>query len=248
MTTMPSLKGEVYGYTEEQLGAMSPAEFVGTLRSYISQPGRGMIDHPVVSAIENGTMMLPQMKLFVEQFYLHVRNMLPSIGEMYAKCPEEDARNVLVKNLAEECLGVFTKTKGHPDLLLDFGAAIGMDIPATKLRTQVPESKRLTNYFEFMANCRPWFVPVSAICLGLESVVPPTFTRIADGLRKHYGMKEDQIVFWTLHIVADVEHGDEGIDLVSRYALTPEARRLVFEGTVETSRLYYDLWNVWQGI
>jgi pyrroloquinoline-quinone synthase len=229
----------------EELGAMTPKAFVSLLREQCSQPGRGMANHPVVLGLEAGTITLPQLRLFTEQFYLHIRNMLPWIGQIFVTCPHEDVRATLAKNLAEECLGTETKTKAHPELMLEFGEAIGLNANATRTKEQLPEGRRVTEYFEFMSNCRPWFVPLSAIGIGLESFVPDTFTRIVAALKKNYGIKDDKLVFWTMHIMADKEHGDEGIDMVSAYAVTPLARKQVYDATVETSELYYKLWNIY---
>ncbi len=232
----------------DTLASMSPAEFVNLIRDNCREPGRGMSDHPVVLAVENGTATLPQLQLFTEQFYLHIRNMLPWIGQIYVTCPHESVRTALVKNLAEECLGTFTDTKAHPELLLEFGEAIGLDPEATRAARQLPVGRRLTEYFEFMSNCRPWYVPLSAIGIGLESFVPDTFTRLVAGFKANYGLTDEQLVFWTMHILADQEHGDEGIELVSEYALTGEARRFVYECTIETSERYFELWNIFQTV
>lgn len=232
----------------DTLANMSPAAFVNLIRDNCREVGRGMSDHPVVRAVENGTATLPQLQLFIEQFYLHIRNMLPWIGQIYVTCPHESVRTALVKNLAEECLGTFTGTKAHPELLLEFGEAIGLDSEATRTAEQLPVGRRLTEYFEFMSNCRPWFVPLSAIGIGLESFVPDTFTRLVAGFKSNYGITDEQLVFWTMHILADQEHGDEGIELVSEYAITGEARRLVYQCTVETSERFFDLWNVFQAV
>ena len=230
--------------TKDELGAMSPEEFVGLIRHVCSQPGRGMTNHPFVTGLEAGTITKEQLQVWTEQFYLHIRNMLPSIGQIFVTCPYEDVRTSLVKNLAEECLGIQTGTKAHPELLLEFGAAIGMDVDKARAADQIPTSRRITEYFEFMSQCRPWFVPLSAIGIGLESFVPETFTRIVKALKENYGLTDDQLVFWTMHILADQEHGDEGIEMVEAYALTPEDRKLVFDCTIETSDRYYDLWNI----
>lgn len=234
--------------TIERLGDLTPEEFVGLLRSTCKEPGRGMSDHPLVRAVEAGQATLPQLRLVTEQFYLHVRNMLPWVGQMFVTCPFEDVRAVLVKNLAEECLGTFTGTKAHPELLLDFGAAIGLDVDAARTAEQLPVGRRLTEYFEFMANCRPFSVLLAAVGIGLESFVPETFTRLLKGFKKNYGLSDEQLVFWSMHIMADQEHGDEGIEIVSEYVKTPEARDAVFHCTVETSERFYQLWNIYQTV
>jgi len=229
-----------------ELAAMSPEEFVALIRSECVGPGRGMQDHPLVLAMEDGSATIAQLQLFTEQFYLHISRMLPWIGAIYVRCPHEDVRTALVKNLAEECTGYQTQTAAHPDLLLDFGEALGMDREVIRASEQMTESRRLTEYFEFMGLCREWYVPLSAIGIGLESFVPDTFRRIVAAMKKNYGMTDEQLVFWSMHIMADEEHGDEGIELVSAYALTAEARKQVFDGTVETSRLFHDMWNLYQ--
>jgi pyrroloquinoline-quinone synthase len=232
---------------KDELAEMSPAEFVGLIRAECARPGRGMQDHPIVLGMEAGTVTIPQLQLFTEQFYLHVSRMLPWIGAIYVRCPHEEVRTALVKNLAEECTGYQTGTAAHPDLLLQFGEALGMDPEAIRAKEQMTEGRRLTEYFEFMGLCREWFVPLSAIGIGLESFTPDTFTRIVAALKQNYDMTDEQLIFWTMHIIADQGHGDEGIEMVSDYALTADARKQVFDCTIETSRLFYDMWNLYEG-
>ena len=50
-----------------------------------------------------------------------------------------------------------------------------------------------------------------------------------------------------MHILADQDHGDEGIEVVSNYADHNE-RKAVFDCTIETSRLFYDLWNLYSSL
>jgi pyrroloquinoline-quinone synthase len=232
--------------TTEDLGQMSPAEFVGLLKENLAKPGGGMPDHPFVRALEDGSATTEQILAMISQFYLHIRNMLPWIGEIYVKCPHPDVRDSLVKNLAEECLGVFTRTKAHPELLLEFAEALGADPEELRSGTQITAGRRVTDYFEFMATRRDWYVTLSAIAIGLESFVPETFQRIIDALKKNYNMKDEDLVFWSMHVTADAEHGDEGIELVSEYATDPEKRKDVYDCTLETGRLFYDLWNIYQ--
>ncbi len=234
--------------TTDELGAMDPAAFVGALRDVLSRPGGGMGNHPVVQAIEDGSATIPQLQLWTEQFYLHIRNMLPSIGMFTARCPYPEVAKTLVKNYAEEMLGVFTNTGPHPDLLLDFGAAIGMDVDRARVAEQVPASRRLTEYFEFMATQREWYVALAAIGIGLETFTPDTFRRLVAAFKKNYGLTDEQLVFWTMHIMADEEHGDEGIEIVSDYVHDPAGRKVVYDCTVETGQRFYDLWDIYRSV
>ena len=69
----------------QELAELTPAEFVGLIRAECAKPGHGMQDHPIVEAMEAGTVTIPQLRLFTEQFYLHISKMLPWIGAIYVR-------------------------------------------------------------------------------------------------------------------------------------------------------------------
>ena len=96
--------------TADELSEMTPEEFVNQIRHECMKPGRGMYDHPLVQGLVAGTVTVPQLQLFTEQFYLHISKMLPWIGAIYVRCPHEEVRTALVKNLAEECTGFESNT------------------------------------------------------------------------------------------------------------------------------------------
>jgi len=56
----------------DELAALTPEDFVGLLRAELTKPGCGMADHPIVAAMEDGSITVPQLVLFCEQFYLHI--------------------------------------------------------------------------------------------------------------------------------------------------------------------------------
>ena len=145
-------------------------------------------------------------------------------------------------------MGIETGTKAHPELLLEWGEALGGNTAAMRGAEQLPAGRRLTEYFEFMGLCRDWCVPLAAIGIGLESFVPDTFTRIVAAQKENYAMSDDDLIFWTMHILADAEHGDEGIEIVSEYARTPAQRDAVYHCTLETGRLFYDMWDLYRTV
>jgi hypothetical protein len=49
-----------------------------------------------------------------------------------------------------------------------------------------------------------------------------------------------------MHIIADEGHGDEGTEMVAEHALGADARKNVFDCTIETSRLFHDLWMLYE--
>ena len=59
----------------DELAEMTPEEFVGIIREECMKPERGMHNHPFVQGLEQGTVTIPQLQIFTEQFYLHISKM-----------------------------------------------------------------------------------------------------------------------------------------------------------------------------
>src|SRR6202035_2499157 len=105
-------------------------------------------------------------------------------------------------------------------------------------------AKSFITVFEDMCN-RSFLEGVAAHMLGAEASVPGYAADTAGALRKHYGLTEEDVRFWTVHEDADKEHSAVGTKLLDRFARTEEDRQLVLR-TVED---YIDLqWMLLDGI
>ncbi len=89
----------------------------------------------------------------------------------------------------------------------------------------------------------PFVEALSGLLIGLESQVPRIYSKTTPPLLEKYGFSEDEVTFFSIHIVADVEHGEKGFEIVEKYATTDEQRatcvRIVREATM-MRRLYLD--------
>lgn len=56
-------------------------------------------------------------------------------------------------------------------------------------------------------------------------------------LRKNYGLGDDVLEFFTVHMVADKEHTARSADLIARYIKSPRDERLVRENAQHTVRI-----------
>ena len=82
------------------------------------------------------------------------------------------------------------------------------------------------------------------LLVGLESRVPAIYSKTTPPLLEKYWFgRGNEVTFFTLHIVADQEHGDRGHEIVEKYATHAGAveglRRPVREA-VTMRRLYLD--------
>ena len=106
----------------------------------------------------------------------------------------------------------------------------------------LPETLGLQSWC-FRQSHRPFIEAIAGLLIGLESQVPVIYSKTTPPLIEKYGFTEDEVTFFTLHIVADTEHGERGYEIVEKFATTPEQQatcvRLVKEATM-MRRLYLD--------
>jgi pyrroloquinoline quinone (PQQ) biosynthesis protein C len=60
-----------------------------------------------------------------------------------------------------------------------------------------------------------------------ESMVCRYSEEFLNAGRKHYGLSDHDLVFFTTHMVADIEHTAQSADLIARMVKTPKEERLV---------------------
>lgn len=219
------------------------AEFLATLKQDMSHESRAYTANPALRGVIDGSLSLDQVRGFCRQYYLHVREVLRWIGQAYVNCPFPDVRLAIFQNLVEEELGIYSKTRGHLDLLADFGVAIGLSRDDLENATPNYETAALIDCLELMSRTQPWYVTVAAIGIGFESQVPQTFGRVAAGLKKYYGLNDADVLFWSVHVSADEEHGDISEELVWTQAKTEEQRENIRHWVRKTAEHKSRMWT-----
>ena len=185
--------------------------------------------HPWSEAWTSGKLDRRLLGEWVKQHFHYVSHFSEWLGAVYAACPHWDVQHFLLENITEEegfvGSGDFAPVR-HSELLLDFAETCGMK-RAEILNAQVkgellPETLGLQSWCAVQST-KPFVEALSGLLIGLES--------------------QDEVTFFTLHIVADAEHGEKGFEIVEKYATTDEQRaacvRLVKEATM-MRRLYLD--------
>jgi pyrroloquinoline-quinone synthase len=223
--------------------AVTKEEFLTSVKHDLGHESRSYTANPALQGIIEGSLTLDQVRGFCRQYYLHVREVLRWIAQAYVNCPFPDVRLAIFQNLVEEELGLYSKTKGHLDLLADFGAALGLSRDDLEKAEPNYETAALIDCLELMSRTQPWYVTVAAIGIGFESQVPQTFGRVAEGLKKHYGLKDQDVLFWSVHVSADEEHGDISEDMVWGQAQTEADRENVRTWIRKTAEHKSRMWS-----
>ena len=205
--------------------------------------------HPWSEAWTSGRLDRRLLGEWVKQHYHYVSHFSEWLGTVYANCPHWDVQHFLLENITEEegfvGSGEFAPVR-HSELLLEFAETCGMkraEILDAQVKGELlPETLGLQSWCATQA-AKPFVEALSGLLIGLESQVPRIYSKTTPPLLEKYGFTEDEVTFFTLHIVADTEHGEKGFEIVEKYAKSDAEReacvRLVKEATM-MRRLYLD--------
>ena len=226
---------------------MAKSAFRQALEEAIDQ--RHSAVHPWSEAWTSGKLDRRLLGEWVKQHYHYVSHFAEWVAAVYANCPHQDVQHFLLENVTEEeglvGMGGAAPVR-HSDLLLEFGEICGMkrdEVLGAQINGQLlPETLGLQSWCTVQSR-KPFVEALSGLLIGLESQVPRIYSKTTPPLLEKYGFSEDEVSFFTIHIAADVEHGEKGYEIVEKHATTDEQRatcvRIVKEAAM-MRRLYLD--------
>jgi pyrroloquinoline quinone (PQQ) biosynthesis protein C len=188
----------------------------------IVQPGiQRLMENRYFTELREGKLSIKRLQGWSIQHYLHNKVILRSFALG------------MVKNAHDpELFGYFTyqftEEQSHPDLAKKLGLALGLKEQDFSDATQIFECQihsGRTIYNTLVG------IPAQnrASALTSESMVCRYSEEFNTYLRKHYGLGDDALEFFTVHMVADKEHTAQSAELIGRYVKTPRDERLVRE-------------------
>lgn len=226
---------------------MTQSPFRLALEDAINQ--RHSAVHPWSDAWTSGKLNRRLLGEWVKQHFHYVSHFSEWLATVYANCPHWDVQHFLLENITEEEGFVGSadfQPVRHSELLLDFAEHCGMTrqevLDAQKNGELLPETLGLQSWCH-RQSLRPFVEALSGLLVGLESQVPRIYSKTTPPLIEKYGFTEEEVTFFSLHIVADQEHGDRGYEIVERYAETPEQQATCVALVKEAAmmrRLYLD--------
>jgi pyrroloquinoline-quinone synthase len=200
----------------------------------LERNGRTLRSHPTIEKIERGELTQAQLRHWATQLFIgnkgHNANIL---GLIYAKCDDFPARKAIVENLIEEELGrVSGVGRSHPELYIEFAQALGISRDELLGAPMSTDATAMVHWMYWLADSKPWYVTLAGISLGSELFNPDAYVRVIDGLRRHYKMSDDALLFFSVHVKVDKDHGDSSA--ASIFQAIPETAAAETLWAVET--------------
>jgi len=195
---------------------------VDAVKKEIIEPGiQSLMDSQYFTELRQGKLSIKRMQGWAIQHYLHNKAILKSFALGMVKNAHEP---IMFDYFTEQ----FTEEQSHPDLAKRFGLAIGLQEEDFTEATQIFECQ--IHSARTVYNTLMGYAPQNrASALTSESMVCRYSEEFLNAGRKHYGLDDRDLTFFSVHMVADQEHTARSAELISRMVKTAREERLVRE-------------------
>src|SRR5256714_8996766 len=157
---------------------------------------------------------------FAASYCFQVDNFKRFVAQVYANAEPRDVRELMLENMWEEH-GEGDASRDHAVLVAKFGRALGADIPDPYAVEPIPESREWIDRILRLCRDEDFVVGLAAVSFGIEFRTQ-TMAYLGQIYRDQYGLSEEDLEFFFMHLEADEEHAGRAIELVRKYCTTEE--------------------------
>jgi pyrroloquinoline quinone (PQQ) biosynthesis protein C len=196
------------------LGAALPRDaFLQAMVARID--GKRHSDYPMVQAVARGTATREQIGYLGVLFY-HFTKVTPQVlSTIHSRCSDRRIRRRIMDSLIDEDTELRCGSKGHDALAMDFAMRFTGLTEQEVEEFPVPRSiKDMVAYRFEVAREMPIAVALGNSGIASESHAPEMCRLISDGLREHYGVKDEDQESWIVHIEGDEDHSETAFKVV----------------------------------
>jgi pyrroloquinoline-quinone synthase len=174
---------------------------------------RPLLSHPFYQAWTHGKLSRETLRDYAGQYYAQVEAFPRWVSSVHSRCPEIEARKVLLENLVDEEI----RGTDHPELWLRFAEGMGAQREDVKAASRLPTTEEAVHRF-YTLTSQEWTDGLCAL-YAYESQVPAVSASKIEGLERHYGVTDPRTVqFFKAHLTYDVEHARAVAGLIDRHA------------------------------
>jgi pyrroloquinoline-quinone synthase len=214
-------------------------EFLAGLRREVES--HVAVNHPLLARLAHVPFSRADYRVMGMQHYALVGHFTWYLEQLLIRAPDSEAKQWLAKVLVNE-YGEGSDGKDHAELYRGFLGATG-GAPGEELTT--PLHPDVTGFVvEHRRICReePFLAGLGAVGPGHEWTIPLMFKRIVRGLRRA-GFREDEILYFSLHMEQDIDHGAWLEEALARYAGTEAAQAEIRRGTLQSLEARARFWS-----
>jgi pyrroloquinoline-quinone synthase len=205
------------------------------------------LSHPIfarlLDAPDSGHDLLKKITL---QGYQLTKHFLTYVEHLFFYCPDPRFKRALLINTYEEETGKLSNTDNHVVLMQNFIRAIGISDTDRDAATPLDATQELIDYrLDAVRSLEKYHIGAAAVMIASEGQNLET----AAGEARHvllgraYGLKPDDLLFFSVHQNEDVGHVEQGLNLVSALCKTDQQQQEALHAVHHTCRLFYSMYE-----
>ena len=204
------------------MASVADRTFVDDVLKEVVWPARdALMESPYFTDLRNGKLTKRRMQGFSLEHTWFNRTLLRGASLRLIRAADNDALMVALLGIESEV--------HHPDLCQKFGMSLGLTAEEFRNHTPIPQVLEHTS----VVIASPLTLGNAAASrtsgMANETIVQRYSTEFAEYLSKPpYNMSEDQLEFFIVHGVVDVEHSAEAAKAVGHLATTDRDKELVW--------------------
>jgi pyrroloquinoline-quinone synthase len=175
---------------------------------------------PFMQDFAQGRVPKENLARFAASYCFQVDQFKRFVAQVYANAEPRDVRELMLENLWEEH-GEGDESRDHTALVARFGRALGAEIEDIYDVEPIRESRQWVERILNVCRDEDFVVGLAAISFGIEFRTQ-TMALLGQIYRDAYGLSEDDLEFFFMHLEADEEHAGRAIELVRKYCTTEE--------------------------
>ena len=199
------------------------------------------VNHPLLARVAHVPFTREDYKVFGLQHYALVGHFTKYLELLLFTAPDSQAKQWIAKVLVNE-YGEGSDDKDHSQLYREYLMACGI-MPGEELHT--PLHSAVTGFIEeHLRICaeEPFLVGLGALGPGHEWSIPRMFTLILKGLRRA-GFEERELLYFSLHMEQDIDHGAWLEEALARYAGEARAQEEIRRGALLSLEARTRFWS-----
>lgn len=218
-------------------------ELIGHIRAILDTFRQ--YEAPLIDAIADGCASREQIARLAAYFAYFTSVTPHQQGLLISRCDDRAVRRSMIDTLIDEETELRCGDKSHTELAIDFATRFSGLTPAQLAATPLPLPIQDMNHFRLrVSRDEPLGVALAVLGMGGEGDFSRTCARLADGLRRHYAVRDVDQQSWIVHIEGDLEHGAVAERLTRRLLLGFEGQRRCLKLVAE----YQDRWQWFFGL
>ena len=189
---------------------MDNSIFINEVEKRISK--NHLLNHSFYKAWNAGELEVSTIQEYAAQYFKHVSAFPRYLSAIHTNCEKIAIRQELLENLVDEEQG----DENHPELWLRFGEGMGKSRESIVQTDAMEETQELVDIFMKLTRDQKTHIGMAALYC-YESMVPEIAENKIDGLKKFYGINdENTLKFFTVHLHADKWHREVIRNLMSQ--------------------------------